>query len=100
MMAVVACRPEDPARHELPDLKVPETVMLLFGPPVGTKRHVQAGQETPPNTFAPCSLLMVKRTKRGDRLSSNRRRSWVAPNVDNGLTMDLEIKVVGLGIYE
>ncbi len=24
----------------------------------------------------------------------------VPPNVDNGLTMDLEIKVVGLNIYE
>jgi len=83
MMAVVACRPEDPARHELPDFKLPGTVMLLFGPPVGTKRYVQAGQETPPDTLAPCSLLMVKRTKPGDIGGHPRfpgTREWVAPN--------------------
>jgi hypothetical protein len=32
--------------------KVSGTVTLLLGPPVGTKRHLQAGQETVPDTFA------------------------------------------------
>jgi hypothetical protein len=27
--------------------------MLLLGPPVGTKRHLQAGQETVPDIFGP-----------------------------------------------
>jgi len=29
------------------------TVLLLLGPPVGTKRHLQAGQETVPDIFGP-----------------------------------------------
>jgi len=31
---------------------------------------------------------------------SQKRRVEVPPNVDNGMTVDAEIKVVGLGIYE
>jgi hypothetical protein len=31
--------------------KVSGTVVLLIVPPVGTKRHLQAGQETVPDTF-------------------------------------------------
>ena len=36
-----------------PGLPGAGTVMLLLGPPVRTKRHVQADQETVPDTFEP-----------------------------------------------
>jgi hypothetical protein len=32
---------------------VSRTVLLLLGPPVGTKRHLQVGQETVPDIFGP-----------------------------------------------
>jgi hypothetical protein len=35
-----------------------------------------------------------------DHPLSGTKEPWVAPNVDNGLTVDLVIKAVGLGIYE
>ncbi len=36
-----------------PSLPGAGTVMLLLGPPVRTKRHVQAHQQTVPDTFEP-----------------------------------------------